>query len=1085
MARYVLYDPSEGSHVDATTLVTHDAVCYEGDYDGDTTDGETPLGAESNVFGVSGTTGTNLGIGKKALGSETDNNMRMRSLFRITLPDGPKLTASGDIIPDTDTTIKKVVLKFKSHGISGTGGAPILGLIRPLIRPPSSIDYSQVSWLKFTVDNTWATAGLSTGDFDMTTNYGNNLDGVVAYATMTDSSWNSATLQDSGVTGPASATSLGLDWGSTIDVCLLEASGSYYTTSGNYSRIYGLEAAAANKPYVEVTYEDALPTRPAINVTALDDFRHAKISFTRRPEEQDLVQYVSTWRTDGTDPVYSTSSSAPNQGKAITDTGKESYHGYHDLYNNGVGNTTYFPGLASDVGAVNKLTFWAEDHNNTGASAASKGNTVSLTRYQPYTIETMTDGDFAKSCSASWILIGKHTGSDNASVLTDGTSGTTTPWLRGNFVANGVEAGDKVYNITDKSGSTAGVGTISAVTDSTVTVSSWGSGTDNNVDTDDVYVIVRKVDVGEKVSVTIRSTRVDGLLFDKIGVNWINPGGGHLSDDAVSSTEDFDIIELDTPTSEYTVSYRYSAPGTYHPNFFFVDAATGFRTNFRQIGYHNSSTETGYALNDQDRAALVVEQPKPVPRLTSSKSIGESANVALDRGSAVIYSGANSTASGSDAYVKNYKWLGTYVSGQILTQGCLDIDNTPLVNESKKLYMRCNTANYQASVFTIYGLASFRDDNTTPIKDTDISFSHYRYVKATVSPGSAKYETYNTADTHSTGGADPVAARIDSSAPDTEVYFKQVDFIYCTTKSGTSGTEECYQLLAADSDNDGNIDALGTLDTSTVCKRLVIDSDNGSPGYKWGGLCTVTGSTNITFTKETGADEIESTAIDFIAAGFGPGDTITVENTSNDGVYTIQKIEKVGGKYSMYLNEELALTEASTSATIYTTQPTISVASSTAGTSNISLDVTDNLASTGLSTANIRTVYRDQTYLDLNATATSGNIAIQNASFSRSGGITAAMPLGERRYPPGTVHTKHGLPKMSMTVRVIDTTGFNRMYRLLNNSYNYAVYEHHDDTFASWVKYRLKMESFTVNRDPQNLQHQVINMTFFIVGEEV
>ena len=187
----------------------------------------------------------------------------------------------------------------------------------------------------------------------------------------------------------------------------------------------------------------------------------------------------------------------------------------------------------------------------------------------------------------------------------------------------------------------------------------------------------------------------------------------------------------------------------------------------------------------------------------------------------------------------------------------------------------------------------------------------------------------------------------------------------------------------------------------------------------------------------------------------------------------------------MYLNEELSLTEANVSATIFTTQPSISVAAAQAGTPKISLNVTDNLGTDGDGAVNIYTTFRDQTYLDLNASADSGFIAIQNASLTRSGGIGAAMPLGERRYPPGAVHTKHGLPKLSMTVRVVDSTGFNRMYRLLNNSYNYAVYQHHDTSFASWVKYRLKMESFTVNRDPQNLQHQVINLSFFIVGEEV
>ena len=1081
MPTFVLYDPSESSHVDATTMVTHDAIIYEGDHDGDSTLGEERLGAESNPFASGGVAGTNLGIGKGPLGSGA-NTKKMRSLFRITLPEGPKASPTGEIIGDANAKIQKIVLKFKSHSISGTGGGAIQGIIRPVIRPPSSLNYTYISWLNFSLDNTWSSAGLSTGDFDMTTDYGTGTLGVVAFAPMTDTSWNSATIQDNTITGPNSATTLGLDWGKTVDLCLLHASGSYYDTTNNYSRIYGLEVSTANlKPYVEVHYTDDKPTKPEISISALEDFRQAKISFTKRPSDEDLTQYVMSWRQGGV-PTYQTGASAPSYGKALTDTGKETYHGWNDLYHGASSSSTFFPGGTTVAGTANQLTIWAEDTNNTGASGATKGNTISLTRYKPYSAEDITTANFAKSSSCSWISIGKHTGSNNASVLTDATSGTTTPWLRGNFIANGVEVGDKVYNVTDRDSSTPGVATITAVTDTTLT-GTLADGTDDDWDTNDVYVVVRKVDVGEKVSITVRSTRVDGLQFDKIGVNWTNTGAGHISDFPNLTLEDFDIIELDAPTTEHTISYRYSEPGTYHPNFFFVDTATGFRTLIREIGLASTASSSSYVLDVDVYPGIVVEQAKPIPRLTSSKSIGESANVALDKDSAVIYSGANSTAVGSDAYVKSYKWLGEYASGQILTQGCLDINNTPLINESKKLYMRCNTANYQASVFTIYGLASFRDDNTTPIKDSDATFSHYRYVKATVSPGSAKYLTYNTADTHSTGGASPVAAVLSGTAE--QMYFKQVDFIYCTTKSGTSGTEECYQLLAADSDNDGTIDVAGTLDTSTVCKRLVIDSNNGSPGYKWGGYCSVTGSSNITFTKESGADEIESTAIDFITAGFGPGDTITVENTSNDGVYTIQKIEYAGSKYSMYLNEEFAMTEASTSATIYTTQPSISVAAKQAGSPKISLNVTDNLATSGEAPVNIYTTFRDQTYLDLNATADSGNIAIQNASLTRSGGIGAAMPLGERRYPPGAIHTKHGLPKMSMTVRVVDTTGFNRMYRLLNNSYNYAVYQHHDTSFASWVKYRLKLESFTVNRDPQNLQHQVIDMTFFIVGEEV
>ena len=134
--------------------------------------------------------------------------------------------------------------------------------------------------------------------------------------------------------------------------------------------------------------------------------------------------------------------------------------------------------------------------------------------------------------------------------------------------------------------------------------------------------------MGEKVSLTVRTTRVAGLQFDKIGVFWTNTAAGHISDDITSSVDDFDIIELDGATTEYTVSYRYTTPGTYYPNFFFVDANTGFRTTMRMMGNSNDPTSVAYVMNDHTRVPLVVEQPKPVPRVTSSKSIGASANVA-------------------------------------------------------------------------------------------------------------------------------------------------------------------------------------------------------------------------------------------------------------------------------------------------------------------------------------------------------------------------------------------------------------------------------------------------------------------------
>jgi len=1060
MTNVILYSPTEASHADATTLVTFDNSIDEN---------QPTVNLHDDVDPYSDGSGNDAGL---RVGHSGTGSNYYRFLVRVELPSNPSVSAGGAALTDKNLKINKVVLKLKFKGLVGGGtGIPIVNM-KPIVRPPSVVDYTTMTWNKYDASNNWAEAGgLGDGDADRTTDYGYGTGSTSEAGRLLSKTvavgWNEFTIQNPMYSGPAARNSIGMDWGSTID--LIFEGTNYFATSGKFGGFYHLETqTAANRPYVEVHYEDDTPSKPEITVEPNTDFHHAKVSFINRPEDNDLTQYVAVHRSDGSDPTYVTTASSPNFGLAITDTGKEFYRGYEDLRNGGIASTNYFPGKFSVAGSSNRLTFFAEDANNSGATNSTQGNVAVVPRYTPYTEEDFAEVTFAKSCSVNWILIGKASTGSSAAFLTDDTSGADTPWLRGQFLKNNVEVGDKIWN--DNDGKYA---TISGVTNTTVSGTLSASGDWN---ANDVYQIIRKVDVGEKVTLTVRSTYVDGLKFDKIGVDWTNTvEADAIADTPIISIADYDIIDLDSSQTEHTLSFRYSTPGTYYPSFFFVDSATGFRTALAQMGRHTS--HAGDIRLTATEAALVVEQPAPVPRLTSSKAMGESANVALDRSSAVVYSAANSTSAGSNAYIKKYKWLGEYASGQILTQGCLDIDNTPLINESKKLYMRCNTASYNATVFTIYGLASFEADNASSVKDTATTFSHYRYVKATVSPGSVKYATHNTSSTFGT------AAVVSGSAE--QVFFKQVDFIYATTKSSTAGTEECYQLLAADSDNDEAIDANGTLDTSTICKRLVIDSNNGSPGYKWGGLCTVTGSTNITFTKNSGADEIESTAIDFIAAGFGPGDSITVENSSNDGVYTIQKIEKVSSTYSMYLNEELSVTEASVSATIFTTQPSISVAAAQAGTPKISLNVTDNRGTDGGAAVNIYTTFRDQTYLDLNASADSGNIAIQNASLTRSGGIGAAMPLGERRYPPGAVHTKHGLPKLSMTVRVVDSTGFNRMYRLLNNSYNYAVYQHHDTSFASWVKYRLKMESFTVNRDPQNLQHQVINLSFFIVGEEV
>ena len=204
MPTYVLYDPSEASHVDATTLITHDAVIYEGDYDNDGTEGDDPLGAVSNIFASGGVAGTSLGIGKADLGSSTSSNKFLWSLFRITLPEGPKTSPTGDLIGDANTSIKKINLKFRSHSISGSSANPNIAYFSPMVKPPSSIDYAAVTWKTMDGTTAWSANGAySTGDRDTDSDYGTGTDGVLIKRALEINDWNQITLQDNSITGPS------------------------------------------------------------------------------------------------------------------------------------------------------------------------------------------------------------------------------------------------------------------------------------------------------------------------------------------------------------------------------------------------------------------------------------------------------------------------------------------------------------------------------------------------------------------------------------------------------------------------------------------------------------------------------------------------------------------------------------------------------------------------------------------------------------------------------------------------------------------------------------------------------------------
>jgi hypothetical protein len=142
------------------------------------------------------------------------------------------------------------------------------------------------------------------------------------------------------------------------------------------------------------------------------------------------------------------------------------------------------------------------------------------------------------------ILYGTHTGSDNASSLTDSTA---------DFKDSGVKKGDIVRNVTDGSFSIVTVDN----TDTTLTVTGIHLGTGNDFDTDDEYYIVPK-DLGNKlddkadISSSGSSLVDDNQVFQKLDVV---PG------DIIDNITDSSSGVVDT-VSDTTITVRDLTGGT-------------------------------------------------------------------------------------------------------------------------------------------------------------------------------------------------------------------------------------------------------------------------------------------------------------------------------------------------------------------------------------------------------------------------------------------------------------------------------------------------------------------------------------------
>jgi len=119
---------------------------------------------------------------------------------------------------------------------------------------------------------------------------------------------------------------------------------------------------------------------------------------------------------------------------------------------------------------------------------------------------------------------------------------------------------------------------------------------------------------------------------------------------------------------------------------------------------------------------------------------------------------------------------------------------------------------------------------------------------------------------------------------------------------------------------------------------------------------------------------------------------------------------------------------------------------------------------------------------------TSTDVAILSINKSRSGGLSATMPLGADKYPVNVIRNKVGLPTLSVSLRVFSTTGLRRIRSLIEgDTYDYVFIDSNqiDSPNTKEVTYRMKLSDGSLNKSPELANEYLADLEFVIVGEDV
>ena len=925
----------------------------------------------------------------------------------------------------------------------------------------------------------------------------------------------------------------GLTWGSKVNLAIYHNPTSNPTTS----------PAAALTPSAlqyEVLYEDPTPTPPQIEITPTDDGltwwdqrtgseQTGTINVVNGLDDDDLTQLYLTTTTSSSDGTFASANLDAyndNSGPHLTtaETGRRSFN-TKEMSN---------PGLVTVAGPTKgDNEFWyyrmfIEDANNTTSNAVAS-NVVKAVRpvistaltYNKEGTQT-TDfevGDLVElkvTCDSTFTTNRHHAGgpavgkikkvyvnwngmppafyktsggtASTISLGADLAASATTLQVNKQHGLDGYiyEAGvNEVYlALNTESDSSAGV---PERLELIKVVEKKGGGTDYQ------YTITRghfgTPDVAhESGTAGSMNTTTQIYVYSPAKV----PQRALYNVGNVESIDNYIEYELPSPTSttdgSIVLTHRYGVDEEILGNV--QTSALGSVYKEKQTIRVVVEDELGWRSQAEE---IRITNTPILPEAEISASRGETAlaSTAGDRDSAVILSGTNSRAYGANKTIKQYKWSCTQAAAaDIVTSGVLDINNEPLEPASRKLYARCSKSGYTNAVITVVGLASFDADGSS-IADDVAGFNdgYYKYVKATVSPGDTGYTT--AAGAGSSWGAAPAS----SSG---EIYFKQVDFAYVTTVDGTASASEIYQIFSSNSDGQP---PTAHDKSRCVVPKLCVDTDQNI----WGGLTSIAATAGSGGTTGYGArikadssnQRFESHTTggheNFIEDGFAPGDFIIVKGgftAANQGMYLVDKVEESSGTYHMYVDtsfKKIDSTETVTQTTkkeIYATKPSISVACESDAIETFSLIATDT-ADADSTAATVSIPFRVPASLNLDTIHDGGNIAIQAVKITRANTLNANMPVGMRRYPVGAVHTKYGLPTLAMSVRVMDDTGFAAITQLIDNRYNYATFAYKKTSDATYVTYKLKLQSWSLDKKPEQGGDEIYSLNFVISGESV